>query len=111
MCLHAVVNDAAPGGMTGLGFLVLIPLSALGVIVAVGYGIMSVFSWWRARHGFPILAFSFALFNALVLTVETVGAVRSPGTIAAKAAFVAITLISVAVCVGLATARSPVRGS
>ena len=104
------VDVSAPrGGMTGLAGLVLMVGSAFAIIVTIGYGIMSVLSWWLSRSGFPVLAISFAVVNAVVLTAMAADAVRLPMACAIKAAYVALALISLALCVGLGSVRSPVR--
>ena len=93
------------GGLASLG---LIAGILLGIIGSIGYGVLSIVAWMRAREALPRLSIALAWLNLIVLVVATFNVVSSGKTVPQCAGFVALAVTSLTVCLRLSSSRGSV---
>ena len=94
-------QTVGPGGAGDLARLVLVGSPLLGIMSSIGYGVLSIVAWMRARDSLPRMSIALAWINLLVLAVATSNAFSSGRTVPQCAGFVGLAVISLTVCLSL----------
>jgi hypothetical protein len=98
-----VPDSGGAGNLAGLSVMIANPL--LVILGSIGYGVLSIAAWMRAREALPRLSIALAWIDFFIIAVATSNAVSTGKTVPQCAAFAALAATALTVCLSLRVSR------